>query len=307
MPADTTGIGSAPRVGAVFRPDGPPECLQQVARAAEHARVEELWLWEDCFLQGGIAQTAAALASSETLTVGIGVMPAPLRNVAVTAMEIATLGRMFPGRLRVGIGHGVQSWMRQVGGGVESPMTLLREYIVALRDLLAGRSVSADGRYVRLDDVRLHWAPSEPVPLLIGATGPRTLKLAGELADGVILDCQHGAADVADALANVALGRDRSVSPVPFSTVVYLSCAPGDDFRWRLTTEAAAWTFEPHNDFGGGGTAEDIAVAATPYLDAGVDTLVFQPLESETCRDGFIEAIGQVKAHVQMNLRTGSQ
>ena len=72
-------------------------------------------LWEDCFLEGGIAQAAVVLVLSESLTVGVGVLPAPLRNVVITAMEIATLEAMFPGRLRVGIGHGVQNWMRQAG------------------------------------------------------------------------------------------------------------------------------------------------------------------------------------------------
>ena len=81
----------------------------------------ELWLWEDCFLQGVIAGASVALSSSEALRVGLGVLPAPQRNVVSTAMEIATLEAMFPGRLRLGIGHGVQDWMRQAGAAVASP------------------------------------------------------------------------------------------------------------------------------------------------------------------------------------------
>ena len=175
----------------VFRPDFRPDTLRQTASAAERAGVAELWLWEDCFLQGGIAAAAVALASSETLTVGLGVLPAPLRNVVTTAMEIATLEAMFPGRIRVGIGHGVQDWMRQAGAAVASPLTLMREYVTALSDLLAGQSVTVDGRYVRLADVQLDWAPQQRVPVLIGGTGPKTLALAGEIADGVILDAQY--------------------------------------------------------------------------------------------------------------------
>src|SRR6202171_1113461 len=64
--------------------------------------------------------------------VGLGVLPTPLRNVVATAMEIATLEAMFPGRLRVGIGHGVQDWMRQGGAPAASPLTLMREYGGAL-------------------------------------------------------------------------------------------------------------------------------------------------------------------------------
>jgi len=90
-----------PRFGVVIRPDFTPESIGPLARLAEEAGIDEVWLWEDCFLQGGIAQAAAALAATETVRVGVGVMPAPLRSVVATAMEIAALDRMFPGRLTV--------------------------------------------------------------------------------------------------------------------------------------------------------------------------------------------------------------
>jgi alkanesulfonate monooxygenase SsuD/methylene tetrahydromethanopterin reductase-like flavin-dependent oxidoreductase (luciferase family) len=254
------------RIGVVFRPDFRPDTLRQTALAAEHAGVAELWLWEDCFFQGGIAAAAVALASSETLTVGLGVLPAPLRNVVTTAMEIATLEAVFPGRIRVGIGHGVQDWMRQAGAAVASPVTLMREYVTALSDLLAARPVTVSGRYVRLSDVRLDWPPQQRVPVLIGGTGPKTLALAGEIADGVILDSQYTPATLRDALGHVAAGRaDRR--DTPFSTVLFLACS-----------------------------ADQIAGSADPYLDAGVDTLVFQPVGPQTVMRELITAVGDVAA-----------
>lgn len=155
---------------------------------AEAAGVAELWLWEDCFLEGGLTTAAAALAWSTRLRVGIGLLPVPLRNPALAAMEIATLARMFPGRLVVALGHGVQPWMEQVGARVESPMTLLREHVRAVRALLAGETVSMSGRYVHLDGVALDWPPPTAPRLLVGARGPRTVALGGEVADGVLLD-----------------------------------------------------------------------------------------------------------------------
>src|SRR5581483_8617042 len=146
-------------VGAVFLPQFPPERLRGIVRAAEDAGLDELWLWEDCFWESGIATAAAVLAWTQRLRVGIGLLPVPLRNVALTAMEAATLGRLFPGRVQVGVGHGVQEWMGQVGARVESPLTLLREYLAARRALLRGERVSTDGRYVRLDRVALEWPP----------------------------------------------------------------------------------------------------------------------------------------------------
>ncbi|MFC6239740.1 LLM class flavin-dependent oxidoreductase, partial [Longivirga aurantiaca] len=195
-----------PSIGVVFAPWYPPERLRDAARAAEETGVDQLWLWEDCFKESGIAAAAASLAWTERLTVAIGLVPAPLRNVALLAMEVATLERLFPGRFVPVVGHGVQSWMAQVGGRVESPVTLLREYVVALDQLLAGETVTTSGRYVSLDAVALDWPPQQPVPVLGGGVGPRTLQLLGEVAGGVLLDSRNSPSDVRAALEVIGRG-----------------------------------------------------------------------------------------------------
>ena len=149
-------------LGVVFRPQLPPERLRAVAEAAEAAGVAQLWLWEDSFFEGGIASAVAALGWTSRLQVGIGLLPVPLRNPALTAMEIATVARLHPGRLLPGLGHGVLEWMAQAGAAVASPMTLLREYTAAVRALLAGEQVTSEGRYVRLSGVALDWPPPSP-------------------------------------------------------------------------------------------------------------------------------------------------
>src|SRR5271169_3242490 len=104
-----------PTLAAIFTPDQPPERLGAVAAAAEAAGLAELWVWEDCFKESGIATATAILATTSHVRVAIGLLPVPLRNVALTAMEIATMARLFPGRLTAGVGHGVAGWMSQVG------------------------------------------------------------------------------------------------------------------------------------------------------------------------------------------------
>ena len=89
-------------LGIVIRPELPPEDLVAHVRAAEAAGFAEAWLWEDCFKGGGIAQAATALAVTERIAVGLGIMPAPVRNAAFTAMEVALLARLHPGRLHPG-------------------------------------------------------------------------------------------------------------------------------------------------------------------------------------------------------------
>src|SRR5690606_23148765 len=166
----------------------PPELMVGVAQAAEAAGLEEVWLWEDCFYTSGVAPAAAILAATERLRVGIGLMPVPLRAPSLTAMEIGALARMFPGRFLPGLGHGVLEWMGQAGVRVDSPITLLREHLEAIAALLRGEEVSSNGRYVSLDRVRLSFPPEVVPPLFVGGRGPKTLALAGALADGVVLD-----------------------------------------------------------------------------------------------------------------------
>src|SRR5690606_35771330 len=121
--------------------------------------------------------------------------------------------RTFPGRFVLGVGHGVQDWMGQIGARPASPITLMREYVPALRALLAGERVTAAGRYVTLEGVALDWPPAVPSPVWAAGEGPRTLGLAGELAEGVVLTGGTSAEVARDALARVreaAAGAGRT-------------------------------------------------------------------------------------------------
>ncbi|MEU4344026.1 LLM class flavin-dependent oxidoreductase [Nocardia sp. NPDC023852] len=69
--------------GVVALPHLPPEQLPAAAAAAEGSGLDQLWLWEDCFFGGGIATAATVLAQTKRIRVGLGVMPMPLRNVAL--------------------------------------------------------------------------------------------------------------------------------------------------------------------------------------------------------------------------------
>ncbi|MGA5117366.1 LLM class flavin-dependent oxidoreductase [Streptomyces pseudogriseolus] len=276
-------------LGAVFRPQLAPERLRSVVRAADAAGLEELWLWEDCFREGGISTGAAALAWSERMRVGIGLLPVPLRNVAVTAMEAASLHRMFPGRPILGVGHGVQDWMGQVGARVGSPLTLLREHLLALRALLAGETVTTKGRYVTLDGVALDWPPSGPVEVLAGGMGPRTVRLTGEAADGTILTADTSADGVRQWCGliregRVAAGRD----PDAHRVVVYLLTATGDGAHERLRSELAAEGHGADAGLGVAGDAQAVADAVRRLTEAGAGTVVLQPTADEPDPEGFV-------------------
>jgi alkanesulfonate monooxygenase SsuD/methylene tetrahydromethanopterin reductase-like flavin-dependent oxidoreductase (luciferase family) len=281
-------------VGAVFLPQFPPERLRAVAGAADDAGLAELWLWEDCFREGAIATAAAALAWTSRVRLGIGLLPVPLRNVAITAMEAATLHRLFPDRVLLGVGHGVQDWMRQVGAQVESPVTLLHEHLAALRALLAGEEVTTAGRYVHLDRVALDWPPAAAVPVLAGAEGPRTLRTAGELADGTILTGGTTPDGVRRARALLDEGRAVGGRTGPHPVTVYVFAATGPDAVNRLRAAQQRWGLAPSADTGLSGDAAAIAEGVTRWAAAGADCIVLQPTDDEPDPEAFMRLAADV-------------
>jgi alkanesulfonate monooxygenase SsuD/methylene tetrahydromethanopterin reductase-like flavin-dependent oxidoreductase (luciferase family) len=281
---------SEPTVGVVFRPQLPPERLRDAVGAAEDDGLDELWLWEDCFLEGGISTAAMALAWSERLRIGIGLLPVPLRNPALAAMELATLSRAFPGRLRIGLGPGVQGWMRQVGERVDSPLTLVRENLDAIRSLLAGETVSADGRYVQLDAVALDWPPEPAPPVLVGATGPKMLALSGAAGDGTILVSHTSPERVRWAREQIDGGRADAGRSDEHRIVLYALAATGPDALVRAAKESPSPEDEAHIL---SGDATAFAAGITRWHEAGADTVVLQPLADETDVAGFIRFVTQ--------------
>jgi alkanesulfonate monooxygenase SsuD/methylene tetrahydromethanopterin reductase-like flavin-dependent oxidoreductase (luciferase family) len=283
-----------PRVGVVFRPQLPPERLQEFIASAEAGGLDDVWLWEDCYLEGGVASAATALAWSSSLRIGLGLMPVPFRNPALAAMEIATLARLFPGRFVPAAGHGVLSWMDQVGARVSSPMTLLREWVAAVRSLLHGQTVTVSGQYVRLNGVALDWPPAAVPPLLVGARGPKTLALAGEIADGLVLDADISPDGVRKAVATAAAVR-------PHDVVVYLPSAAGPGARERIDAELARST-RTSAHWSAVGSPEDVADAIRTFAATGATTVILQP----TGDDPDVAATVRLAADARAALRSGS-
>lgn len=282
------------RIGAIFVPDLPPEQLRGAVTAAEDAGVDELWLWEDCFREAAFSSAGAALAWTERLRIGIGIAPMPLRNVALTAMEIATLERMFPGRLLPGVGHGVLSWMEQVGARVASPLTLMREYVPALRRLLAGDLVSTSGRYVRLDAVRLDWPPAVVPPVYAAGEGPKTLALTGEVADGTVLTGGTTPERVAAARELVDAARAGAGRSGRQPIVVYVAVATGSDASTRAAAQLDEWGASGDTDRIATGTVSEVARRLDEFTDAGADAVILQPLQRDGDARRFLFEVAEI-------------
>lgn len=218
-----------PALGFMTRREHPPEHLPRFAQQVEAAGYDELWVVEDCFFAGGIASVATALAVTSTLQVGLGIVPAVARNAAFLAMEVATLARMYPGRFLPGVGHGVAEWMRQIGALPASQLTALEETLVAVRSLLRGELYQAHGQYVSQENVQLEYPPLQVPPLSVGVRGPRSLRLAGRVADGTVLAEGAAPAYVAWAKEQIAHGMVEAGRTEAHRITVFAWCCLDND------------------------------------------------------------------------------
>jgi len=292
-------MDTGPHLGFCFPREFPPSLVIEFAERLETGGADQLWIVEDCFYTAGVSLAATALARTERLTVGIGILPAVARNAATTAMELATLAGLAPARVIAGIGHGVQEWMEQIGARPPSPVTALTEVITAVRRLLAGETVDVAGSAVTLRDVRLDRPPSPAPPVLAGVRGPRSLSAAGSCADGVVLAELTGPAAVSQAIAQAG-------APGPFEVVVYNSFSIDADRR------AARRNFAPLvvEAIGQGGS---VGLRANPFYDEltaiverdGADGLVDAP-DDWWMQLGAVGTPDDVAAHVDALAAAGA-
>lgn len=197
-------------VGVFIATATPPERIPALAAAAEDLGFGEVWTAEDYFCYGGFTGAALALGATRRIKVGLGIVASVARHPAVTAMEIATLARVYPGRFLPGIGHGVPFWTDQMGVTAKSPLTALTECIDGIRDLLAGRTVDVEGKQFTFRSVTAtHPVPGD-VPILTGVLGPKSLRLSGRIADGTVVSVLAGPAYLESSLAHIREGMAES-------------------------------------------------------------------------------------------------
>jgi alkanesulfonate monooxygenase SsuD/methylene tetrahydromethanopterin reductase-like flavin-dependent oxidoreductase (luciferase family) len=296
------------RLGVVFTADRLPEELPAFAARAESAGLDELWLWEDCFLAGGIATTATALAATSRITVGLGVMPAVFRNPVAAAMEIATLARLHPGRFVAGLGHGVPEWMDQIGALPAKPVRALEEIVIAIRRLLAGERFSMEGDHVNLRDVRLERLPSTAPPVVLGVRRPLGMRASGRSADGTILAEPSAPAYILWARERIEEGRASAGRSDHHRVTVFVKGRIDADrghareaVAEMLLTESVAAQLEPLerepelaelralgdpaaipddllDELTATGTAEQVIASLVAIAETGVDSVAFVPI-----------------------------
>lgn len=125
---------------------------------------------------------------TDRIGLGTAVVPIMLRHPALLAMEAATLDEVTGGRLRLGLGVShrmvVEGWY---GLSLDDPIGRMREHITVVRSILRYGTAAHEGRHHTARFSFLGYRSRPDIPILMAALGPRMLRLAAEVADGVVL------------------------------------------------------------------------------------------------------------------------
>ncbi|MGH8989038.1 MAG: LLM class flavin-dependent oxidoreductase [Acidimicrobiales bacterium] len=184
------------------------------AAYAESRAFDAVWQAESRLVREATVPLAAYAAVTERIKVGSGVSDCWSRNPARLAATFSTLDDLAPGRVLLGLGAWWDPLASKVGITRTHPLTVMREVVTVVRALLANETVTFHGQWVDLTGVELDYVYQErrpkDVPIYIGATGDRMLELAGEIADGVVLNYLVSPGYNERALERLAAGLARA-------------------------------------------------------------------------------------------------
>lgn len=159
-------------------------------RLAEDRGFESAWAVETRLMRDGIVPLAAWAARTERIRLGTAMINPYTRTPTLIAQTFASLDELSGNRSIFGIGAANQMLIEEFHGErFHRPLTRTKETIDAFRALLTGERVDYDGETITIEGAKLDFDPPRAdVPVYMGVTGPKMLKLAGAIADGVVLN-----------------------------------------------------------------------------------------------------------------------
>jgi 5,10-methylenetetrahydromethanopterin reductase len=213
------------KISAQFMPGDLPVFADSV-RKAEEAGYVRAWLVDGQLLWRNVfVYMTHGLAATEAIPFGTAVTNPFTRHYTVVANAHATLAEIYPGRVILGIGRGDNS-VRTLGRGpVKTDQ--FKEVIPKLRKLMAGETADHEGK-----EIRILWADGEgpEVPIMMPGTGPKNLRLAGALADIVMIQVGVHPAAVKWAIDHVRAGAEAAGrDPDEVETTLYTAMWVSDD------------------------------------------------------------------------------
>jgi 5,10-methylenetetrahydromethanopterin reductase len=216
-----------PKLGIRLHGGLPPQRCVELAVAAEAYGFASVWFAENPLERGALPALAACAVATSHLELGIGVWNPFLRHPAQIAMDAGALDELSGGRLTLGLGAGLANPIRRLGIDNARTLAAMKDTFAIVHGLLSGETLTYRGAAFSVESAKLSWKPLRPtLPILMAARGRKTLALAGEIADGLMISnmCPPGFAAWAASIAE------------PKRTVQYVPCVVAETRAAALTT-----------------------------------------------------------------------
>ena len=221
-----------------------PACVA-LAREAERWGFDQLWISDDLFWRSGPVLYGAVGHATTRLEIGSGILNPHTIHPAELAMLAATMDELTGSRFNLGVAAGAADFLGWIGIADPHPVTTMRETLTALRALLRGEPLpERGGPFLRGSvEAYLRFRPPRATPLYLGATGPNMLRLAGELADGVLpllFPPEHHAA-ARRLIAEGERRRPPGLPPLDVAACLWVSLAEDRAAARRALAEKVAY------------------------------------------------------------------
>ena len=168
----------SPTFSVRFNNDVSPGQYVRLAALAEECGLDQIWVSNDLFLHSAAVLVTAAARATNRIALGVGVFNPVSMHASEIAMIAASLHDLSAGRALLGLGAGADRFLSWAGLAFDPPVARTEKAIAEIRALLAGGAPWQPEGRMRI--------PVKPVPIYVGAMGPRMLRLAGRVADGAL-------------------------------------------------------------------------------------------------------------------------
>jgi 5,10-methylenetetrahydromethanopterin reductase len=209
--------------------------MVRYSQIAEAHGFESVWIAESRLARDAVVPVTAIATDTSKIKVGAGVINTWTRNAALIAQTWATLDELSAGRAILGLGAWWDPLAKKVGIERTKPLQCMREYVQVIRSLFKAEEVTFQGEFVKMDEVKLdtlHGTGARPreVPIYIGGTGFQMLELAGEIADGVLMNYLVSPKYNEKALESIRRGAERAHrNPKEIDSPQLVACSMDED------------------------------------------------------------------------------
>ncbi len=216
------------KVGVEILPTGSIEKIIELGRKCEEGKIDSIWITDHYYNKNVYIVLTLLALNTKNILLGIGVTNPYVVHPAWTASAVLTLREVAGDRIVLGIGVGDKTTLESIGVERKKPIKAVRECIEIIRRLLQGENVILDGEVFKIKNAKLNIKEKVRVPIYIGTQAPRLLQLAGELADGVLINASNSEI-VRECIREVELGLEKSNRNIDSIDIGVCTCFSVDE------------------------------------------------------------------------------